>query len=284
MRFQEKKSPIASAWENRVVLPKSPDTPVYAKSPLALSKTRLKLISQRKNESLDDAQWLAQLGVSDAILRTIPAWMSPKLNGIPATGYIPENDAPGIAANAKLPPERAGSAVATGQGDNDRVRVGLYGKEAWEPRYLIRLDEESPEAMLGPCLDFGAWQRGGRFTPLVYVHALYREVFVSTAINGYAREVGGKTGYLSVLNWNSGKLMWHAGPRIANARNFAVVKDVVICGYGFTQEPDALYVLDVTTGRTVQTIPLASAPELIYEKDNKIHVRCYDTDYVFRLQ
>jgi hypothetical protein len=257
MRFQEKKSPIASAWENRVVLPKSPDTPVYAKSPLALSKTRLKLISQRKNESLDDAQWLAQLGVSDAILRTIPAWMSPKLNGIPATGYIPENDAPGIAANAKLPPERAGSAVATGQGDNDRVRVGLYGKEAWEPRYLIRLDEESPEAMLGPCLDFGAWQRGGRFTPLVYVHALY---------------------------WNSGKLMWHAGPRIANARNFAVVKDVVICGYGFTQEPDALYVLDVTTGRTVQTIPLASAPELIYEKDNKIHVRCYDTDYVFRLQ
>jgi hypothetical protein len=274
MRFQEKKSPIASAWENRVILPKSPDTPVYAKQVLALSKTRLKLISQRKNEVLDDAQWLANLGMSDPMLHTLPNWMPAKLNGIPAAGYVPENDLL----------ERSGSNVATGQGDNDRMRVGLYGKEAWEPRYLIRLDEASPDAMLGPCLDFGAWQRGGCFTPIVYVHGLYKEFFVSTAINGYAREVGGKTGYLSVLRWNSGQLMWHAGPRIANAKNFAVVKDVVICGYGFTQEPDALYVLDVVTGRTVQTIPLASAPELIFEKDNKIHVRCYDTDYVFRIQ
>jgi hypothetical protein len=264
MPFQEKKSPAALAWENRIVLPKSPDTPVYGKSARAPAKTRLKLVSRKKNAITDTAQWRASLGLGEPILHAIPTWVPQKLDGMPVVGYIPEGAA---------------------QGDSDRMRVALYGKEFSEASCIIRLDEaqEKPDAMLGPCLDFSAWQRGGRLIPVSYVHGLYKELFISTAINGYAREVKGKTGYLSVLRWNSGELQWHAGPRVANARNFALVKDVVVCGYGFTDEPDALSVLDVMTGRTLQTIPLVSAPELIHYKDNKVHVRCYNTDYVFRV-
>jgi hypothetical protein len=259
MSVQEKKSPAEQAWENRTIVPKSPDTPVYAKSNHAPSRLRLKLLSQKKNGITDGEKWLAVLGMGDPTRQPQPSWAPRDLHGSPTVGYIPEDEPTG------------------------RVKVALYGKDFSEPRYVVQLGESNPEAMLGPCLDFSAWQRGGRFTPVGYVHGLFREAFVSTAINGYAREVGGKTGYLSLLNWVSGKLIWHAGPRIANAQNFALVENVVICGYGFTAEPDALYVLDVFTGKTLQTIPLASAPELIFHKDKKVYVRCYNTDYVFRV-
>jgi hypothetical protein len=257
MSAQEKKSPAEHAWENRIIVAKSPDTPVYAKSNRAPSRLRLKLLSQKKNGITDGEKWLAARGMGDPTRQPLPSWAPRELQGSPTVGYIPADEPTG------------------------RVSVALYGKNFSEPRYAVQLGEANPEAMLGPCLDFGDWQRGGRVTPVVYVHGLFREVFVSTAINGYAREVGGKTGYLSLLNWISGKLIWHAGPRVANAQNFALLENVVICGYGFTGEPDALYVLDVFTGKTLQTIPLASAPELIVPKDKKVYVRCYNRDYVF---
>jgi len=55
-------------------------------------------------------------------------------------------------------------------------------------------------------------------------------------------------------------------------------------GYGFTAEPDFLYVLNQTDGRILQKVPLKNAPEYFVEKDNQLFVRTYHADYVFHFK
>ncbi len=70
---------------------------------------------------------------------------------------------------------------------------------------------------------------------------------------------------------------------MCNSRNFAVSGDALIAGYGFTAEPDWLYVLDRKTGAVVQKLRLASGPEYVIARGDRVFVRCYNTDYVFKL-
>jgi hypothetical protein len=43
-------------------------------------------------------------------------------------------------------------------------------------------------------------------------------------------------------------------------------------------------VLDRATGRVLQRLPLKSAPDYILRKGDRLHVRCYDTNYVFGIK
>lgn len=244
---------VTAAWEKRIVLPATPDTPVYARGNKP-AKTRLALLSKKRNAITDDDRWRQAVGITNLPTRDLPDIVPPVLNAMPAT-YVP----------------------------GELQRFALYGTEPFEPRYLLQLGAGEDDPTLGVCLDFGKWKRAGRFAPLVYALGTKKTLYVSTAINGYAKEVGGKTGYLSALDF-TGKLLWHAGPRLANAHNFVLINDVIVCGYGFTAEPDALFVLDATTGKTLQKLAVSSAPEFLHYEKGKLYVRCYDTDYVFAVR
>jgi hypothetical protein len=89
-----------------------------------------------------------------------------------------------------------------------------------------------------------------------------------------------KTGVIQKI-WSKGN-----GPpeHISNAENFEVIDDYLITGYGFTAEPDYIYVLRRKTGKAIQKIKIKSGPDYIIRKNNDIYVRAYDTDYVFRIQ
>jgi len=63
-----------------------------------------------------------------------------------------------------------------------------------------------------------------------------------------------------------------------------VIGDWVVCGYGFTAEPDALFVLDRATGKTAARVPLPSGPAQLVLKDGTLFVRTYDHDLTFRIQ
>ena len=52
-------------------------------------------------------------------------------------------------------------------------------------------------------------------------------------------------------------------------------------GYGFTAEPDFLFVLDMKTGEVVEKTKVKSGPEVILDKSGELYVRTYDHDYVF---
>ena len=66
-------------------------------------------------------------------------------------------------------------------------------------------------------------------------------------------------------------------------RNMPDLYMQIVCGYGFTAEDDFLYRIDRDTGRILEQIPLASQAYFILQKDDRLFVRTYDTNYVFQI-
>ncbi len=109
-------------------------------------------------------------------------------------------------------------------------------------------------------------------------------LYVSHGHNTYARSSNGRTGYVTAINIKDNRVLWTSPALISNARNFEIIDDYLVTGYGFTEEPDFLYVLRRKTGEVIQKINLKSGPDYIIRKNNDIYVRTYDTDYVFRIR
>ena len=71
---------------------------------------------------------------------------------------------------------------------------------------------------------------------------------------------------------------------MTNNCKIALVGNSLITGYGFTEEPDYLFVLDKYSGQRVQKIALKNGPEYIIAKENSLLVRTYSYNYVFSIQ
>jgi len=110
-------------------------------------------------------------------------------------------------------------------------------------------------------------------------------LLVSHAHSGYAADSKGLNGYLTAIKVETGEVLWRTGPLVANAKTFLVVGDVIVSGYGFTDEDDYLYVTDRRTGELLARQLVASAPEFVMRRggESTFLVRTYNTDYRFRL-
>ncbi len=64
---------------------------------------------------------------------------------------------------------------------------------------------------------------------------------------------------------------------------FVVSGDLIVSGYGFTAEPDFLYLLDRRTGKVLDRLAVPSAPEVIRLRGERLFVRTYDRDVVARI-
>ena len=71
---------------------------------------------------------------------------------------------------------------------------------------------------------------------------------------------------------------------VSNAANFILAGDAIISAYGFTIEPDYLYVIHRHSGKTLKRLKLKSGATHLILKDSKLYVRTYNQDYVFTLQ
>lgn len=109
-------------------------------------------------------------------------------------------------------------------------------------------------------------------------------LYVQHSNNGYAKESKGETAYVSAIDLESASLLWQSAPLVANGQSFVIVGGAVVSGYGFTAEPDFVYVLDRATGMTKQKLPVSTSPEVIVRKDSALLVRGYDTDFVFDIR
>lgn len=109
-------------------------------------------------------------------------------------------------------------------------------------------------------------------------------LYVSHAHRTYAESSAGLNGYITAIDIRSGTVIWRTEPLVCNSRNFLIRDDVIICGYGFTAEPDFVHQLNRHTGETIARHPVRTAPEWLAEKGGRLFVRCYDTDYVFGLE
>ena len=103
-------------------------------------------------------------------------------------------------------------------------------------------------------------------------------LYLSNSHMTYAADTKGANAYISAIDLASGELLWRSEPLASNARNFKVVGGGIVAGYGFTAEPDRVVVLDRSTGKVVQSLPLPSGPEAFGVVGDQIIVRCYDAD------
>lgn len=118
-----------------------------------------------------------------------------------------------------------------------------------------------------------------------YIHWAKAEdgvLYVSLGHNGYASEEPWSS-YMVAIDMKTDTVLWRSEPQVSNAANFQIVDDTIICGYGFTEEPDYLYLLDKNTGEKVDQIKLVTGPSQIEVVGDTLYVATYNTAYTFKI-
>jgi outer membrane protein assembly factor BamB len=141
-------------------------------------------------------------------------------------------------------------------------------------------------AALRYTLDLGAFTQPpnrGEFEPVTWARESGGILYVSNSHLTYASTTRGRNAYVSAIDLATKKLVWRSPALVANARTFVVTGDLIVAGYGFTAEPDFLYLLDRVTGKALRRLPVPSAPERIALRADGLHVRTYDHQLVVRI-
>ncbi len=108
-------------------------------------------------------------------------------------------------------------------------------------------------------------------------------LYVSVGHGGYSSEEK-NSNYMVAIDLSDNSVLWRSDPLVSNASNFKIVGDTIICGYGFTAEPDYIYLLNRYTGDKVSSIDVASAPYQFEIVDKRLYVATYDTAYEFMIK
>ena len=107
---------------------------------------------------------------------------------------------------------------------------------------------------------------------------LLDDIFYGISVtNGYAQP---DSCFMFAYDLENDKLLWRSADQTYNSMNFVVKGDVILCGYGFTAEPDYLYQINRNTGEVIDRLSLKKAPHLIVEQDGKLYVHTYSYNYV----
>ncbi len=108
-------------------------------------------------------------------------------------------------------------------------------------------------------------------------------LYVSIIYNGYSSDEP-VSNHIIAINLQTMEVIWRSEPLVSGLSNFLIVDDTIICGYGFTSEPDYIYLLDKHTGDKIEQISVASAPEQFAIKNDTLYVATYNTSYEFKIQ
>lgn len=102
----------------------------------------------------------------------------------------------------------------------------------------------------------------------------------ASVMNGYAQP---DTCFMFAYDLEQNELLWRSADQSYNSMNFVVKGDVILCGYGFTEEKDYLYQIDRNTGEILDRLALKKMPDLLVEQDGKLYVHTYSYDYVIEM-
>ena len=99
-------------------------------------------------------------------------------------------------------------------------------------------------------------------------------------MNGYAQP---NTCFLFAYDLDQDELVWRSADQSYNSMNFLIKGDIILCGYGFTEEDDYLYQINRNTGEIIDRLLLKKMPDLLIEQDGKLYVHTYSYDYVIEV-
>ncbi len=92
---------------------------------------------------------------------------------------------------------------------------------------------------------------------------------------------GSDSNFIFAYDLENDRLLWRSKDDTYNSHNFIVKDEVIICGFGGTDELDYIYQIDMDTGEVLSETPISSAPYLLVESGGQLYVNTYDHDYVF---
>lgn len=231
---------------------------------------RLVKRSEKRNAITDDELWFKNNGLS-----------------------FPGLDVPRGGHAGALPewiPTQYGTQKLVGGQSSAQGTVLLFGPDYSGARYVVLLDASKTATHV---FDFAAFTWAPKIVPgeerftdqTVHWAEVHEGVlYAATGHMTYAKSSGGTNSFLSAIDVGTGELLWQSAPLVCNAANFLVMGAHIVCGYGFTAEPDFLFVLDRATGKTETRLPVASGPSFLILKGSELFVRTYDMDYVYSVE
>lgn len=163
------------------------------------------------------------------------------------------------------------------------VLLLIYGRDGLTARYVVGA---SPTGKLRYAFDFSRFWRspgGGMPEQVTWAQQAGGVLYVETTHLGYASTSKGRNAYLTAIEVSSGRILWRTPGLVANAGSFEIVGNLIVTGYGFTAEPDFLYLIDRRTGVIRDRLAVPSGPEQIVLKDGRLNVRTYDHELVVKL-
>lgn len=221
---------------------------------------RLKQKSATPNQITDTDAWFATNGLALPLVADPPPWVPATVGDLPRLQVINQGSTL-IATYGR----GYDASVLLVFGPNGNVR-GAFDFTNWlTPVEALPGDE--------------AFVHGGVRWAWVVEEVLY----VTTSHRTYSASSKGKNAFLSAIDLGTGALRWQSDPLVCNAQDFVVIGDSLVCGYGFTAESDALYVLDRATGAVLSSTKLKTGPDYFIVRGEELFVRTYNTDYVFSI-
>lgn len=168
----------------------------------------------------------------------------------------------------------------------------LYGDDFASERYLVGLDLRRQRVRYA--LDLGSLTRAPAATPadrefvyagIAWVREADGVLYVSNTHSTYARSSKGRNAAVTAIDLDRRRVLWRSPSLVANAGTFVLAPgDRLVTGYGFTAEPDYVFVLDRATGRILDRVPVADGPETITRRGTEIRVETYTRSLVLRLR
>ncbi len=167
----------------------------------------------------------------------------------------------------------------------------VYGPDFASARYLVAADQRT--GRLRYAFDFVNFAYAPEIVPgdrefvyeqLVWAREADGVLYVETAHSTYARSSGNRNAYVTAIDLRTRKVLWQSPALVANASTFVLAGDVLATGYGFTAEPDYLYLLDRRTGRVLDRLALPTGPERISRRGDRLFVSTYDHEVVAELR
>jgi outer membrane protein assembly factor BamB len=155
----------------------------------------------------------------------------------------------------------------------------------YEGRYVLGANPRNQAILYA--FDFQTFMRppnGGEVEPVTWAREVDGTLYVANSHLTYASTTNGRNAYVSAIDLDRGKTRWRCAALVANARTFVVTGDLIVAGYGFTAEPDFLYLLDRRSGRVLDRLLVPSAPEVIRLRAGTLHVRTYDRQLLVKIE
>ncbi|MCH5253457.1 MAG: hypothetical protein J1F41_00935 [Lachnospiraceae bacterium] len=181
------------------------------------------------------------------------------------------------------------SQIDTWRMEDETYRYEITGDDG-SSGYFLHIYRKEDNAYLY-CLDFSDYRYAGDFIEadrdfieqrIWWAQTVDDILYVAIGHNTYTKSAP-STGYLVAIGLNDMSVIWKSEPCVTNARTFEIIDNTIICGYGFTDEPDYLNLINRLDGSLVEKIPIKSMAEYIICKDDILFVRTYNTNYTFQI-